>query len=222
MRRARGAVALAVLAALVALLAAAPASAHIDILPARAVQNQAEEFTVRVPVERNVPTVAVSVDFPEEILVYSFGPAPDGWTIEPRLADDGLFAGVDFVGGEIPLNGYLDFTFLGTPFESGTALFPARQRYADAQVKPWTDPEPEEEGVGRSEDGPTDAGPAPRVEIAAEGEAVAPAGAVAVAGDGDSGAAIWLGVIAIAISALAMVAVGFLWSTRPARLPSDE
>lgn len=211
------------LAALIALLVtAAPAAAHIDIFPQRAVQNQAEEFTVRVPVERNVPTVGVSIDFPEEILVYSFGPAPEGWTIEPRLADDGLFEGVDFVDGEIPVSGYLDFTFLGTPFETGTALFPARQRYADAQTKPWTDPEPEEEGVTRSEDAPTEPGPAPRVEIVSADDPAAGSGTTVVAGGGDSGAGIWLGVIAIAISALAMVAVGLLWSSRPARLPDDE
>lgn len=211
-----------VLAALVALLVAAvPAAAHIDVLPRTAVQNEAQEFTLRVPVERNVPTVAVSVDFPDEILVYSFGPAPAGWTVEPRLADDGLFEGVDFTGGAIPVNGYLDFTFLGTPFESGTAIFPARQRYADAQTKPWTDPEPEEEGAPRSEDGPTEPGPAPRVEIAAAGDPAA-AGATVVTTSGDSGAGIWLGVIAIAISALALAALGFLWSTRPARLPQDD
>lgn len=214
-------------AALAVLLVAAPAaSAHVDVLPTRVTQGEAQQFTIRVPTERDVPTTAVTVEFPPQITVYAFARPAGGWDVTPLRADDGTFSGVRYTGGEIPANGYADFTVLGTPFEAGEAVFPSRQRYGDGQVKPWT-AAPEAPGEVTPETGPTEPGPAAAVQVVAEGtaagdgEAVAPAPPPASADDDGSGAAVWLGVIAIGISALAMLGVGLLWSTRPARLPDD-
>jgi hypothetical protein len=219
------------LAALSLAAAAATAGAHVSVLPETVEQGVAQEFTIRVPNEGTVPTTAVSVDFPDQITVYAFGPAPLGWTTRPLRAPDGSFRGVEYSGGEIPVAGYADFTVLGTPFEAGEAVFPARQTYAGGRVKPWTGP-PEDPGAVAPETGPTDPGPAAAVEVAPAGAVAepsagdanpdAPVAAESAAGDGDSGAAVWLGVIAIGISVLAMLGVGLLWSTRPARLPSDD
>lgn len=196
---------------------AAPAQAHIDVLPAALTVGEAGELTVRVPTERDVPTTGVRVDVPSQVTVYSVGEPPPGWTVTAVKGIDGRIAAIVWSGGSIPPGRYADFTVLGTPFTAGEAVWPARQTYGDGQVKPWTGPA-EEEG-GRAETGPTDPGPAPRTTIAAEGGV--PAGLVATADD-ESGAAIWLGVIAIAIAALAAVGTGLLWSTRPARLPADD
>jgi hypothetical protein len=211
------------LATLVAALAmAAPAAAHVDVLPARLEQGAAVELTVRVPTERNLATTAVEVEFPAEVTVYSFGEPPRGWTVEPVRAADGRFRGVVFRGGTIGVGRYADFTMLGTPFETGTVAWKVRQTYADGQVKPWTGP-PEDEGASSPETGPSAPGPAAQVEIVAPGTvAEGTAAPVDARDDGDSGAAIWLGVIAIGIAALAAVGVGLLWSTRPARLPEDD
>jgi uncharacterized protein YcnI len=213
------------LGALVAsLAAAAPAAAHVDVLPARVEQGVALELTVRVPTERNLPTTAVHVQFPSQVTVYSFGEPPRGWTVRPELANDGRLRGVTFQGGTIPVGRYADFTMLATPFQSGTVAWKVRQTYQDGQVKPWTGT-PVAEGGDAQETGPTSPGPAARMEIVPAGTVVSGAAAgVATAGGGsdDSGAAIWLGVIAIGISALAAVGVGLLWSTRPARLPEDD
>lgn len=201
----------------VALLsAAAPANAHIDVLPAALTVGEATELTVRVPTERDVPTTAVRVDVPSQVTVYSVGEPPPGWTVRTLKGTDGRIAAIVWSGGSIPPGRYADFTVLGTPFTAGEAVWPARQTYGDGRVKPWTGPA---EGEAAAESGPTDPGPAPRTTISAEG--TAPAGAVA-AGDDESGAAVWLGVIAIAIAALAALGTGLLWSTRPARLPGDE
>jgi hypothetical protein len=109
---------------------------------------------------------------------------------------------------------------LGTPFESGTAVWKVRQTYADGVVKPWTGP-PEKPGDETAETGPGAPGAAAAVTVLEAGVSVGGT-AAAAASDDDSDAAIWLGVIAIGISALAMLAVGFLWSTRPATLPLDD
>ena len=212
--------------ALVACLAAAAwlggtgsALAHVEVLPAAAAAGESTEFTIRVPNERDVPTTRVRVDFPAQVTVFSFEEPPAGWRLTPLRATDGRFRGVVYSGGRIAVDRYVDFRVLGTPFEEGRAAWPARQTYADGQVKPWTGP-PELPGdAATPESGPTDPGPAASVEVGPPGSAV---GAAPVAAEDDeSGTAIWLGVIAIAIAALAALAVGLLWSNRPARLPGD-
>lgn len=209
------------LPAVAAMLAlAAPAAAHIEVLPAEAERDQAVEFTVRVPTERELPTTGVRIEIPDQVTVYSFAEPPPGWTMRLVRGDDGRFRSVVYRGGSIGLSRYADFRMLGTPFGSGTAVWKARQTYADGRVKPWI-AAPEAQGESTPETGPSDPGPAASVEIVAPG-ALAGAGAAPAAADEDeSGAAIWLGVIAIAISGLSLLALGFLWSTRPATLPDD-
>jgi len=215
----------AVLAALCGvLIGAVPAAAHVDVLPVRVEAERPSEFTVRVPTERELPTTAVRVDFPDEVTVYAFAPPPPGWTMRERTSPDGRTVGVVYRGGEIPVGGYLDFTFLGTPFEAGPTVWRAYQTYADGKVKPWTaDPEPED--AISPETGPTEPGPAAAVEVVAKGAlATAAAGAPAapVATEvTSSDAAIWLALIAIVVAAAAFLAAGFLWTTRPMKLPED-
>ena len=210
-----------VVVAIAVLLAgsAAPALAHVDVLPTEVAQGDPLEFTVRVPTERTIPTTRVRIEFPPQITVYSFAAPPPGWTMRPVRGPDQRFRAVVYSGGRIPVGQYADFRMLGTPFEAGEATWKSFQTYADGQVKPWT-AAPAAEGSGSPETGPTDPGPAAVVSVAEPGQVVgAPA---AASSDGDSDAAIWLGVIAIAISAMCLLALGFLWSTRPARLPGGD
>lgn len=213
--------ALIALAAVAAWLAGAGAAlGHVEVLPASVPAGEATEFTIRVPSERDVPTVRVAVEFPAQVTVFSFAQPPPGWRVTPLRRPDGRFRGVVYAGGSIPAGRYADFRLLGTPFEEGLAVWPARQTYADGQVKPWTGPPELPGGAPAAESGPTDAGPASAVEIGPPGSS--PSSTAADGDDDDgSGTAIWLGVIAIGISLLSALAVGFLWSTRPARLPGD-
>jgi Domain of unkown function (DUF1775) len=203
------------------LACAGVATAHVEVLPTSVPAGEAVEFTVRVPTERDLPTSRLSVEFPPQVTVFSFAEPPPGWRITPLRRPDGRFRGVVYSGGSIPPARYADFRMLGTPFEEGTAVWASRQMYADGQVKAWTGP-PEPPGAESTESGPDQPGPAAAVEITAPGTASGEAPAAAGDEDDGSGAAIWLGVIAIGISLLAALAVGFLWSTRPARLPEDE
>lgn len=198
---------------------AAPAAAHVDVLPTTVPQGQAAEFTVRVPNERDLPTVAVRLDVPEQVTVFSLGEPPPGWSARAVRGGDGRVRAVVWSGGTIAPERYADFTLLGTPFGAGESVWPARQTYADGQVKPWTGPA---ETEGAPESGPEEPGPAARVSIAEEGTLPAAGPLAAPADDDGSGAGIWLGVIAIAISGVAVAAVGFLWSTRPLPLPADD
>jgi uncharacterized protein YcnI len=213
------------IAAVVAVLGlTAPASAHVEVLPASVTSGEATEFTIRVPNERDLPTVAVRLDIPSQMIAYSFENPPPGFTVSPRLAGDGRVAGVTW-RGRIPPGRYQDFTLLATPLEEGAATWKARQTYADGKVKPWTGP-PEAPGEASSESGPTEPGAAASVEIVAAG-ATPPAdggasGGGAASSDDESGAGIWLGLIGIALAIGGLVGVGLLWSTRPVDLPEDE
>ena len=214
---------LALLVTLVALaLAASTATAHVEVLPPEVAQGEAVQFTIRVPNERAVPTTRVVVELPSQITVYSFE-QPAGWTVGTLRGPDGRFRGVVYSGNEIAPNRYADFHVLGTPFESGTALWKTRQTFADGKVKPWTGPA-EKPGQESAESGPTAVGPSAAVTVLEPGQAVGGAAAAASNGrdNADSGAGIWLGVIAIVISGLCLLGLGFLWSTRPARLPPDD
>jgi uncharacterized protein YcnI len=209
--------------AVCALLAggASPALGHVDVLPTEVAQGEALEFTIRVPTERPLPTTRVRVEFPSQITVFSFAAPPPGWTMRPVRGPDQRFRAVVYSGGRIPVGQYADFRLLGTPFEAGEATWKAFQTYADGQIKPWT-AAPLPEGEELSETGPTDPGPAALVTVAEPGQEIGAPSATASTGDGESGAAIWLGVIAIAISAMSLLALGFLWSTRPAKLPGGD
>lgn len=195
----------------------APALAHVDVLPTEAVVGQAERFTVRVPSERELDTVAVQMLFPDQITVYSVNPPP-GWTARILYRPDRRTRGVVFRGGRIGQGEFEEFDLLGTPQQEGTAVWTARQTYADGVVKPWTGP-PGDPGEASGESGPDDPGPASVTAVRVTEEAAAPSGDT---DDPGTPAATWLAVIAIVISAGAALGVGLLWSSRPARLPEDE
>jgi uncharacterized protein YcnI len=197
------------------MLGPATAAAHVEVLPGAAQAGLAERFTVRVPSERAVDTVAVEVLFPEQIAVYAVQAAP-GWRARVLYRPDRRMRGVVFRGGRIGEGEFEEFGLLGTPQAAGTAVWRARQTYADGVVKRWTGP-PEEPGTGVPESGPDQPGPASATQIAVGAGSAAPGD-----GDSDSQAAIWLGIVAIGVAGGAAVGVGLLWATRPARLPEDE
>lgn len=205
---------------------AAPAAAHVDILPTTVEAERSTEFTMRVPTERELPTVAVRVDFPKEVTVYAFAPPPAGWTMKQRIAPDGSLAGVTYSGGRIPVSGYLDFTFLGTPFETGETAWKTYQTYADGKVKPWT-AEPEPPDAISAESGPTEPGPAAGVTVVAKGTlgqatgGAAPATGATVTSTKSSDAAIWASLVAIVIAVAAFLTAAWLWTKRPMKLPED-
>lgn len=205
-----------VLIGLAIAVGAAPATAHVDVLPTRAADGLATEFTIRVPTERDIPTRSVTVRIPPSVTVFSVAEPPPGWRVQEERSVDGRLVGVTWRGGVIGVDRFQDFSILGTPFGEGTAVWESEQIYADGIVKPWTDP-PDPEGTSSPETGPEEPGPAAAVEVVAAGDLVVAGGT----DDEGSGAAIWLGVIAIGIAALAALGVGLLWSTRPMRLPED-
>jgi len=207
--------------ALLALALPARADAHVEVLPDKPLLEQEQEFVVRVPDERDIPTTAVRVVFPNGVKVSQFAPLA-GWKRRVLLTRDRRPRGVVYTGGRIAPGEYGEFRFLATPSRAGPVVWKTFQTYADGATKPWTGP-PEPPGAKEEkETGPTEQGPAPATEVTAVPDIVA-GGASAPGGKAvSSDAAIWLGVIAIVIALGSALAAGFLWSTRPAALPADE
>jgi uncharacterized protein YcnI len=203
-----------------ALIIAAPASAHVVVLPSVAPEGTPTEFTLQVPTERNLPTTSVRVMFPPQVSVYSFQVPPAGFTVTPILAKNQSIIGAVF-RGTIPTGNYQTFHFLGTPFSTGRTRWPAYQTYADGLIKPWNGPV-EAPGSVSAETGATQPGPTAAVEIVkARTSTATPATGGRSSGSGSDGA-IWFGLVAIVIAIGAAVAAGLLWATRPVRLPDDD
>ncbi|WP_217921980.1 DUF1775 domain-containing protein [Miltoncostaea oceani] len=196
---------------------AGPAVGHVDVLPSEVAAGSAEKFTIRVPSERAEDTVAVRVSFPTQISVYSVNPAA-GWTARILYRPDRRMRGVIFRGGRIGEDQFQEFEVLGTPQEAGSAVWKTTQTYSDGVVKPWTGP-PEALGDAAQETGPEAPGPASATEIRVAGSEGPPAAEGDGSGSSDD---YWLGLVAIGVSILAVVGVGLLWATRPARLPEDD
>ncbi|MCB0882374.1 MAG: DUF1775 domain-containing protein [Thermoleophilia bacterium] len=213
----------AALAAALALAVPAAASAHVDVLPVTITEGEATQFTVRVPNERpGLSTTAVRVVFPSQVTVFSFAPPPPGWTMQVQSAANGRISGVTYRGRLEPER-YQDFAFLGNAFATGKGVWKAFQTYSDGKVKPWTTPPAADEDT--AETGPTDPGPGSPLTIVAKGTATAPGAPPAASADapgGDSGAPVWLAAAGVGLGALALLAAGLLWTTRPMSLPEDE
>jgi uncharacterized protein YcnI len=213
-----------VLAAAGALVAPTAAAAHVTVLPERPKLNEQQEFIVRVPNERDVATTKLQVLFGTDLRAGQFAPKP-GWTRKVLRRASRAY-GVVWSGGRIAPGEYADFRFLAAPRLPGQATFKAYQTYADGKTKQWSGP-PEKPGVAERETGLDDPGPSPAVDVTATPDVPSPAAAEpgtssATTKRTSSDAAIWLGVIAIVIALAAVLAVGWLWSTRPAALPPDE
>ena len=195
--------------ALVALAAAPMAMAHVEVLPSTAVKGQSTEFTVRVPAEGGFTTTKVLVAFPTEVSVYAVADAP-GWKAKILKRPNGRLSGVIWSGGSISPDHYADFTVLGTPFTTGTALWPALQTTSTGKVKRWTGP-PEAEGATSTETGINAPGPAAAVTITETADEASGSGGVSTA----------LVIAATAVIVLAIVGIGLLLAVRRRELPPD-
>ncbi len=142
----------------VALVALGVASAHVTVNPPQIGTNTLASFAVRVPTEKDVPTVKLHIEFPASLIVSRFQPKPS-WKREVEKDAAGRIIGATWSGGQIAPDEYEDFVFLArTPNEPGKLTFKAYQTYQDGETVAWVDAE-----NGES--------PAPVVEVTASGAA---------------------------------------------------
>jgi uncharacterized protein YcnI len=159
-----------ILAALTAALLAPSAAAHVTLNPDAVPADSFSRFAIRVPTERGVPTVKLTVRIPEGLTFVSFQPKP-GWkrtvqivklskpvTVEGETVTERVGT-VTWSGGKIGPGEFDEFGLSAhVPNSPGRELiFPAVQTYSNGEVVRWIgDPSADE--------------PAPRVKL----EAAAP------------------------------------------------
>jgi uncharacterized protein YcnI len=214
-----------VLVALVVVVAwAVPASAHVTVSPDQAVVGQDATFSFSVPNEMdNANTVQVQLFMPTDhpIPSVSVEPAP-GWTDtvvkttlpKPVQTDDGpvteAVSEVTWAGGTIKPGEFQRFTISAGPLPSADQIeFKALQTYSNGQVVRWIQDTPK--------GGPEPDNPAPVVTLVKGSAQELPASATTAASSSAStsdGTARALGIVGIVLGALGVLAAGITLLTR--------
>ncbi|MCR8644941.1 YcnI family protein [Paenibacillus sp. N1-5-1-14] len=123
------------------LLFAGIASAHVTVMPSTSTQGAYEKFTVRVPVEKEIPTTKVEVKFAlDSVSVSRVEPKAD-WKYEVAKDASGKITGITWTTtGEGLKNGeFAEFNMQGKVSDTATAItWKAYQTYKDGSVVEWT------------------------------------------------------------------------------------
>lgn len=122
------------------LLFAGLASAHVVVYPATATQGSYEKFTVRVPTEKEVPTVKVEVAIPAEVNVSRFEPMP-GWTFSLTKDATGKITSVVWTatGEGLSPTEFGEFNMQGKVGDQAAQIvWKAIQTYKDGSTAEWT------------------------------------------------------------------------------------
>jgi uncharacterized protein YcnI len=184
------------------LTAAVPLSAHVTLQPKTA-KTGMQEYSVRVPTEKDAATNVGPDGVPARIRGASLPSAGAGWKYEIERDSSGRISGVTWSGGKIARDEYEQFQFMARARNAGVFKIEAYQTYGENDVVAWV----EAEGSKR---------PAPQVTIegaGAEGAAggdpfagaaATRAGAPATAAV-TAGPATWMGGAALAIALAALV-----------------
>ena len=122
------------------LATAALANAHVTVQPRAAKAGGYERYVVRVPNEKNVPTLRVEIRFPAGLRVTSFQDVP-GWKLEVLTDSAKRVTGAVWTG-TLPPQRFVEFPFVAAnPKEATKLVWPAFQTYADGERVEWTGPE---------------------------------------------------------------------------------
>jgi uncharacterized protein YcnI len=116
------------------------AEAHVTVWPKQSTAGTWEKYTVRVPVEKNVNTTKVRVEFPQGVEVHSVMPV-QGWNYQFEKGKDGKSIALVWTAtnGGIKPNEFTEFSFVAeNPKQPGQIAWKAEQTYADGSVVYWT------------------------------------------------------------------------------------
>ncbi len=126
---------------LAAALGVGGASAHVSVTPARVPPNSSQSFTLRVPTEREAPTIRLRVEFPPELTVSRFQ-SKAGWSREVERDSQQRIVAATWSGGKIAPGEFDDFVFTArTPATAGKLLVKAYQSYEGGETVAWVNAE---------------------------------------------------------------------------------
>ncbi len=126
----------AALALLTILALPASLDAHAVVFPKASTTGAYERYVLRVPNEREVPTIRVEIRFPDAVRVTSFGEVP-GWKLQLLTDTAQRIIGAVWSGGLAPKH-FVEFPFIAAnPKEATTLRWVAIQSYAGGETVAW-------------------------------------------------------------------------------------
>lgn len=130
----------AVLLLLGILVAPSIVFAHAVVFPKTSTPGAYEKYVLRVPNERDVPTLKVEIRFPEGLRVVSFGDVP-GWKLQVLTDSIQRVTGAVWTG-VLPKERFVEFPFVAVnPKDSTTLSWPTYQTYEGGERIEWTGPD---------------------------------------------------------------------------------
>ena len=113
-------------------------NAHVTVSPTESAPGKNENYVMRVPNERDSPTVRVEVEFPAEANIgYFEQKAP--WKLELKRDDKKKIIGAVWTGGVLNLNEYVEFRFSArNPAAGSTLTWKVTQVYDNGSKSEWT------------------------------------------------------------------------------------
>ena len=123
-----------VITGLIVLVCAAALSAHVTVSPRESRPGATERYTVRVPTEGEVSTVAVELEVPPMVTVTE---VPTGSEFKVVTRREGNRVVAITWTREIKPRESADFMFTATNPASGEVAWKARQRFADGTSADW-------------------------------------------------------------------------------------
>ncbi|TBL81732.1 YcnI family protein [Paenibacillus thalictri] len=202
------------------LLASGIASAHVTVLPNQSVQGTYEKFAVRVPTEKDIPTVKVEIKFPvDDVSISRFEPKP-GWKYDIAKDAAGKITGVTWTatGDGLSATEFGEFYMQGKVGDKATKLvWKAYQTYKDGSVVEWVGAEGSDKPASVTAVAPKPAGAAAdsHGNTAAAGHSGNAAASSQGSTAGGSQAPLYLSAAALVVAVLALIAA--LLRRKPSR-----
>ncbi|GIP50682.1 hypothetical protein D3C76_228300 [compost metagenome] len=116
------------------------ASAHVTVKPSQSTPGAWETYSLKVPVEKDIPTVKVALKIPEGVAFKQYRPVPE-WSVDLTKAEDGTVTAVTWTaeGNGISAGEFQQFEFVAqNPSENAELAWDAFQYYSDGSVVEWT------------------------------------------------------------------------------------
>jgi uncharacterized protein YcnI len=114
--------------------------AHAVVYPKTSSPGAYEKYVLRVPNERDVPTIRVELRFPRGLRVVSFSDVA-GWRLEILRDTAQNVIGAVWTG-VLPKERFVEFPFIAVnPKENTTLRWPTYQTYEGGERVEWTSPD---------------------------------------------------------------------------------
>ncbi|MGV3487572.1 MAG: YcnI family protein [Tuberibacillus sp.] len=118
------------------------ASAHVSVDPSQVQANSWQKFTIKMPTEKDIPTVKLQVTVPKGAEVESVEPVP-GWTYSAEKDKNGRVTSMIWTaeGKGLEAGYFMEFPYMAKVGENIDRLqWKAYQTYSDGSVVKWIGP----------------------------------------------------------------------------------